>query len=185
MWALDTDVPGVAWLNPPKHETITVAIAGLRGSPTLTTLSTTLGCVDSSAALHQPTPDVKADFPVFPAVSCGSFIDQAEDRLRNLVFHATAVRVSDYRLIFGNTHEQLVLDRAIESPTAATTVDPQWMNARRDRGIGPGLGCRPRRRAVACQGLCDLRLRHLRGSRCVGSCHQRDPARVAAVVPSP
>jgi len=51
-WTLDTDNPSVAWLNPPKHETLTVAISGLRGSPTLTTLSVTLRSVASTTALH-------------------------------------------------------------------------------------------------------------------------------------
>lgn len=123
-WALDTDDPSVAWLNLPKHLTFRVTIAGLHGSPTLTTLSVTLGCIDYNAALHSLIPNVSADHPIVPAISCGSAFDQAEDHLVKLVFEATAVRLDDNELIFGDPPEQLILHRSTGAPSTPPAIDP-------------------------------------------------------------
>jgi len=123
-WALDTDDPSVAWLNLPKHLTLRVTIAGLHGSPTLTTLSVTLGCIDYNAALHSLIPNVSADYPIVPAISCGSAFDQAEDHLVKLVFEATAVRLNDDELIFGDPPEQLILRRTSGAPGTPLAIDP-------------------------------------------------------------
>jgi len=139
IWTLDTDDPSVAWLNLPKHLTLTVTISGLQGSPTLTTLSVTLGCIDYRAALHSLIPSVRADYPIVPAISCGSAFDQAEDHLVKLVFEATAVRLDDDELIFGDPPEQLILRRSSGAPSTSPTIDPAiygiWEIAWDDPGL--------------------------------------------------
>jgi len=84
---------------------------------------------------------VEADYPIVPAISCGSAFDQAEDRVVNLVFHATALHLGNDELIFGNPPEELILHRSSGTPGATTTVDPavygKWEAAGNDPGLYP------------------------------------------------
>ena len=119
--------------------TITVSISGPPGSPTLTTLSVTLGCIDYRAALHQLNPSVKADYPITPAISCGSLVDQAENRAWDSIFRATVVRVTNTELIIGNPPEQFILNRTTNADSTSPVIDLNVYGTWQAAGDDPGL----------------------------------------------
>lgn len=139
IWTLDTDNPSAAWLNLPKHETLKVEISQLSGPFASMALEVTLGCNGTGGALYELVPAVKTSGRVSTLVSCGDLVDQAEQHLSELVFQATAVRLNDDEMTFGDPPEQLILQRSPGAPGTPAITDPavygKWEIAWDDPGI--------------------------------------------------